>query len=289
MAGVFSKLVPSIASAYGLQTLFALIFVPQQNDVFYDFGGACGYLSTAYLSLYYPALKARFWNGSTAALPALSSFAPRQLLLSAALGIWSARLGTYLASRAIKAGGDSRFEEIKKQPQKFTYYWIAQATWIMLVGFPVYLANALPPSAHAPLGIRDYAGLALFASSFVLEVAADMQKHRWRKARDNKQHDERFISSGLWSISRHPNYLGELGIWTGIWTLSTTGFQRTTLLPRWTPALALISPLFTYFLLRYVSGVPPLERQGEKRHGSDPKYQEYKRTVPVFWPWGGYE
>ncbi|KAF5379805.1 hypothetical protein D9615_005682 [Tricholomella constricta] len=282
---VFSRLLPTLASAYGLQTLFALIFVPQRNEKYYDLGGALGFLSTTFISLYYPALKDKFYYGIPGALPALSSFAPRQLLLSAALGIWSVRLGSFLAHRAIKAGGDSRFDKIKAQPMKFTYFWFAQATWISLVGLPVYLCNALPPGLHPALTVRDYAAVALFAGSFLFEVIADRQKSLWRNAKNNKQHDERFISSGLWGISRHPNYVGEVGIWTGIWALSTTTLQ-TAHFPRGAVALAALSPVFTWVLTRNVSGVPPLEESGDKEFGHDPRWQEYKRTVPVFWPWG---
>lgn len=93
---VFSRLLPAIGSAYGLQLALAAIFVPQANEKFYDLGGALGFLSTTAVSLYGPALKARFIDGSAAALPALRSFAPRQLLVTACLGIWSARLGSFL-------------------------------------------------------------------------------------------------------------------------------------------------------------------------------------------------
>jgi hypothetical protein len=79
-----------------------------------------------------------------------------------------------------------------------------KATWITLVGLPVYLSNVVPASAHPPFGFRDYAALALFATSFLFELVADIQKFTWRLAKDNKQHDQKFISSGLWSISRHP-------------------------------------------------------------------------------------
>jgi len=90
------------------------------------------------------------------------------------------------------------------------------------------------------------------------------------------------------------SYVGEVGIWTGIWALASTSLQSPSF-PRGTVALAAISPLFTYGLLRYVSvvrefraaplmshkvsGVPPLERGGDKKFGSDPKWQEYKRWV----------
>lgn len=67
--------------------------------------------------------------------------------------------------------------------------------------------NALPASAHPPLRTLDYAGLALFASSFLFEVVADQQKTRWRNEKKAKKHDEAFISRGLWSLSRHPKYV----------------------------------------------------------------------------------
>ncbi|KAJ7066151.1 hypothetical protein C8F01DRAFT_981232 [Mycena amicta] len=282
---VFSRLIPTAASSYLLQTLFALIFVPQQNEKYYDLGGCLGFLTSTLVSLYYPALKAKFWDGTLDALPNILSFAPRQLLVNAALGIWSVRLGSFLAMRAIKAGGDSRFEKIKTDPRKFTYYWLAQATWVLLVGLPVYMTNALPAALHPKLGPTDYAAAALCIGSFLFEVIADRQKTAWRRAKDAKLHDERFISSGLWSISRHPNYVGEVGIWTGVWALAA-GSLHTPHYPLGTLAVTAISPLFTWFLVRKVSGVPPLERAGDKRFAGDPKWEQYKITVPIFWPWG---
>ncbi|KAJ7593869.1 hypothetical protein C8J56DRAFT_925405 [Mycena floridula] len=285
---VFSRLLAPLGTSYALQAVFALIFVPQQDERFYDLAGCLGFLSTTAVSLYYPALKAKFWHGIPGPLPALSTFAPRQLLASLALTIWSLRLGSFLAMRVIKAGGDSRFDEVKKQPKKFTYYWMAQATWVMLVGLPVYLCNVIPAHAHAPLGIRDYASFGLFAGSLIFEMVADYQKSVWRAKKERKEHEEKFITSGLWSLSRHPNYVGEVGLWTGIWALTATSIQ-TPYVPKVTLALTAVSPLFTYYLLRNLSGVPPLERAGNKKWGDDPKYQNYKKTVPVFWPWGGYD
>lgn len=281
---VFSRLLPSLTSAYALQIMFALVFVPQQNETYFDLGGSLGFLSTAYISLYYPALKTKFWDGIPTQLPPLSSFAPRQVILSAIVGIWASRMGIFLASRAIKAGGDSRFSEIKRKPAVFSCYWFGQASWVFLTGLPVYLCNTLPSNLHPALRLRDYAALGLIAGSFLFEVIADYQKSSWRHKKNHKQHDEKFITSGLWSISRHPNYVGELGIWTGIWALSSSAL-RTPYFPSGTVLLAGLSPAMTYFLLRKLSGVPPLERQAEKRWGDDPKWKEYKKSVPVFWPW----
>ena len=111
---VFSRLLPALTTAYAFQareyhfsltciilnaiSVCALIFVPQHNEKYYDLAGSLGFLSTTFASLYYPAFKSRLWDGLSTPIPALSSFAPRQLILTAALGIWTARLGTFLVS-----------------------------------------------------------------------------------------------------------------------------------------------------------------------------------------------
>jgi steroid 5-alpha reductase family enzyme len=80
----------------------------------------------------------------------------------------------------------------------------SSGTWILLVGLPIWLTNALPPSLEPELGLRDYLGIGLWAASFLVEVVADSQKSSWQRAKKSKLHHEKFISSGLWSLSRHP-------------------------------------------------------------------------------------
>ncbi|KAH6913166.1 hypothetical protein BKA70DRAFT_1558566 [Coprinopsis sp. MPI-PUGE-AT-0042] len=284
---VFSKLLPVAAASYGLQAILAGICVPLQTDVFFDAGGSLGWLTTTFISVYYPTLKTLFWDRIHTTFPPMTSLSLRQLLLNAAVSLWTIRLGVYLGARTLKSGGDARFAEIKKNPSRFSGFWFGQATWIFLVGLPIWLTNTLPPSLEPDLGPRDYLGIGLWAASFLVEVVADWQKSSWQRAKKRKLHHEKFISSGLWSLSRHPNYVGEVGIWTGVWVLASGAFQ-TSHFPLGTTALAAVSPLMTWFLLTKVSGIPGMERLGDKRFGNDPKYQEYKRNVPVFWPrlWG---
>ncbi|TFK40157.1 hypothetical protein BDQ12DRAFT_711574 [Crucibulum laeve] len=301
---IFGRLLPIVTCSYTVQALLALIFVPLQDETYFDLCGAIGWLSTTFISLYYPTLNfAKYWDG-TAPLQWNVSMSSRQLLLTAALGIWSLRMGTFLTWRAVKAGGDIRFSLIKRRPLTFSIYWFAQATWIVLVGLPVYLCNIVPSHLHPALVPLDFCAVALYAASLLFEVIADLQKTAWKRAKDLKQHDESFISSGLWSISRHPkleliaftrkevsnadfsSYVGEVGLWTGIWALSITSL-RSSHYPMGTWLLAAISPLFSWFLVRKVSGIPGLERIGDKRFGANPKWQQYKKAVPIFWPWGG--
>ncbi|KAJ7452263.1 hypothetical protein FB451DRAFT_1282985 [Mycena latifolia] len=285
MAG-FSHLIPAVTTAFGIQTLLAMIFVPLQNEKYYDLGGCAGFVSTALVSLYYPTLRSNFLEGKLGPLPSIMSFAPRQLLLTAALALWSVRLGSFLITRSIKAGGDKRFDTVRNDPAKFSFFWFIQAIWVLLCGLPIYAVNSLPPpNVHPALGLPDYAALALFAVSFLMEAVADAQKAAWRRAKDAKQHSERFITGGLWAVSRHPNYVGEVGVWTSIWALAS-GSLLTSYSPIGLLVLTSLSPLFAWFLVRKLSGVPFLEQHGDKLFSGDKKWEEYKRNVPVFWPWG---
>lgn len=109
-------------------------------------------------------------------------------------------------------------------PILFYVSYIPAAAWVLLVGMPVYLVclipsvcfcidvfsfvqvNIVPAHLHPALSCRDYASLGLFASSLLFEITADRQKSAWRRAQRDKEHEEKFITSGLWSISRHPKY-----------------------------------------------------------------------------------
>ena len=108
---------------------------------------------------------------------------------------------------------------------------------------------------------------------FILEVIADSQKRKFRKT----QGSERFITTGVWALSRHPNYLGEILLWVGIALLAVPALQGW----QW---VTIISPVFVYFLLTRVSGIPLLERKADQRWGDDPDYQAYKRRVPLLAP-----
>ncbi|KAI0077897.1 DUF1295-domain-containing protein [Panus rudis PR-1116 ss-1] len=284
---VLSKLLPVAAVAFGFQAACAAIFVPKADEKYYDLCGSLGFLTTNLASIYYPTLKARLWDKSIVPLPpwpSPSTLSGRQLVLNMMLTAWTVRLGTFLYSRAMRHGGDSRFDEAKHDPVKFTSFWLVQATWVFAVGLPVYLVNTIPSAVDPRLRTRDYLSIALMLGSWMFEIVADNQKAQWRHEKNNKHHDEKFITRGLWGISRHPNYVGEVGIWTGIWALSVPALI-TPLFPRYTWIAAGVSPLLTWFALRNVSGVPLLEEANDKKFGGDPGYEKYKKTVPVFWPW----
>ena len=110
----------------------------------------------------------------------------------------------------------------------------------------------------------------MFIIGFGLEVTADMQKTRFRKNPENK---EKFISTGLWAKSRHPNYLGEIILWLGVALMSMESLEGV-------EYITLISPLFVYMLLVYISGVRMLENSGQKKWGNLPEYKAYVENTP---------
>lgn len=265
-------------AAYAIQVACASVAIPLQTEIFYDLSGSLTFISCTALSLYYPSLKDRYIHKSSKPLPRISSFHTRQLLMSGFTCLWATRLGTFLFQRIRRSGSDSRFDEIKGDPVKFFGAWMAQATWIALTAFPVYAVNSIPSSRNAPLGVSGVFGASLWASSFLFEVVADRQKSAWREERAQKVHDEKFITRGLWSLSRHPNYVGEVMMWTAQFLLAWR-----TLTP-WMRVVASLSPIMEYLLITKISGLPPLESKADKSWGDDPAYQAYKAKVPVFWP-----
>lgn len=130
-------------------------------------------------------------------------------------------VGTYLFSRiSADEGQDSRFSSMRSSPPKFLTAFLLQAAWVSTCLMPVLALNAIPAPYFALLpasiAATDIIGLALFAGGFTLEIAADRQKSQWMREKREKKHDEPFLARGLWSRSRHPNYFGEMMLWTGI-------------------------------------------------------------------------
>ena len=196
-------------------------------------------------------------------------------------------------------GEDSRFKDIKKSPPKFLVAFFAQAAWVSLCLAPVIALNSLPASTFAALGgavsITDLVGVLLYVGGLSFEVTADRQKNQWVTEKKNKEHDEDFLTRGLWSKSRHPNYFGESTLWTGIATLSAgvlasnAGVAGMGLAGGLTgKAIALlsagVSPAFVTFLLLKVSGVPLSENKYDKRYGDRADYKKWKEETPMFIP-----
>lgn len=202
----------------------------------------------------------------------LGSRDPRALLLALLVAIWALRLGSFLFQRIRRDGADRRFDAIKPSFAAFLMTWTLQGLWVLLtVGCALAAITAREPE---PLGALAALGTGVWLAGFALEVLADAQKRRFRADPANR---DRFIQSGLWAWSRHPNYCGEIVLWAGVALVALPALSG------WAH-LTLVSPLFVYLLLTRVSGIPMLEARSRKKWGDDPAYRAYLERTPVLWP-----
>jgi len=240
--------------AFGLQWLAFIPAYLRQTEKFYDLTGSLSYISVVFVAV--------LMSGHTDS---------RSLLLAALIIIWALRLGSFLFLRILADGSDSRFDKIKPRPISFLATWSLQGLWVsMTAGCAL---AAITTDTVKPLTLLDLIGIVLWLLGFALEVIADRQKRRFRQLHGSGQ----FITTGLWSRSRHPNYLGEIMLWLGVALLAAPALQGW----QWVTA---ISPLFVYLLLTRVSGIPLLERKSDQKWGDDPQYLAYEAKVPVLVP-----
>tara|TARA_Y100000739_G_C20614442_1_gene471081 strand:+ start:10106 stop:10948 length:843 start_codon:yes stop_codon:yes gene_type:complete len=185
------------------------------------------------------------------------------------VAVWAVRLGLFLFNRIVNDGEDKRFRNIKPNFTRFFMTWTLQGTWVSMCLLCVLTALSSPNGIiHSYL---FYVGLFVFNIGFLIEIVADNQKTIFRNDKKNK---DKFITTGLWKYSRHPNYLGEIILWFGISVMSFSSLENLQF-------LTLISPIFVYFLLVYVSGVRMLEDSGKKKWGHLDSYKKYINNTPT--------
>ncbi|KAG0363997.1 hypothetical protein BG005_000029 [Podila minutissima] len=274
---VTKGLIPTLATNFGIQVCCWGVAAALRTEKFYDFAGSTSFLVCTYLSLFQP------WDKHSVTLDTRH---PRQLLASATTAAWAIYLGSFLFERTLRHG-DKRFNKVKRKPGLFLVYWLVQGAWVALTALPVYLTNVIPAESHPSLDLQDFLGLALWAGGFIFEVVANYQKRQWRQ-QVGPDYKRSFISHGLWSISRHPNYFGECVLWAGSYLLSSSSFssalQDPAVISRWWTRLALFSPLFVTFLITRVSGIPLLEKENDRRLKDVVAYWKYKKETSMFVP-----
>ena len=236
------------------------VFVPSyafKTEHYFDLTGSLSYITTV-----------------VAAIVFNPSLDLRDLIICAMITVWALRLGSFLFWRIKKDGQDKRFIVMKTKFTWFLMTWTIGGLWV-LVTMAAGLA-ALTSNITAELGLISYLGIALWLFGFIVEVTADNQKTEFRKNPDNRN---RFITTGVWSWSQHANYFGEITLWFGLALVALpvlSGWQLATL----------ISPVFVYFLLTKVSGIPLLDRLAKQKWGTDSDYLSYTQATSklLLWP-----
>ena len=235
-----------------------IVFIPSfifRTEHYYDLTGGITYISTVVMAL--------ILKNSYQGIDLIS------LLLGSMVIIWATRLSSFLFLRVKKSGEDVRFKKIKHSFSWFLMTFMLQGMWVFMCIFPALIVIS---SFNSEINNYAIVGSIVWLFGFLFEIIADNQKSNF-----NKFNKGEFISSGLWSITRHPNYFGEFILWLGI-TIASLGYIDNY------KYVLLLTPTFVYLLLTRVSGVNLLEEIGEKRWGNSKEYQKYKEKTPLFFP-----
>jgi steroid 5-alpha reductase family enzyme len=245
----------AVALAFVIQWLAFIPAYLLKTEKFYDLTGSITYLSVTALALFLsPSPDARAW------------------LLAGMVAVWALRLGSFLFLRIRSAGEDRRFRDIKRSFSRFLIAWTLQGLWVAF-SLAAVLA-AITSQVRIELGAFALVGFLIWAFGFAIEIIADRQKSRFNAETQNKG---KFIQSGLWAWSRHPNYFGEIVLWIGVLVIAAPvlrGWQ-------W---VALISPVFITLLLTRISGIPMLEARADEKWGGQQDYETYKAQTPILIP-----
>ena len=238
-------------------------FIPAymfQTEKFFDLTGSITYSSVFIYCIYLATSGDLNWGS---------------LVISILVILWAGRLGTFLFTRIAKDGEDKRFRTIKPDIAQFFMTWTLQGMWVSLCS--LCAITGIASDTGIIINNIFYIGLVMFIGGFAIEIVADQQKTAFRAIPENRN---KFITSGLWSKSRHPNYFGEIALWTGVAVMSFSSLSGI-------EYLTLISPIFTYLLLVKISGVRMLEGRGQKTWGDDEEYIAYMKNTPMvmikFW------
>lgn len=225
-----------------------------KSERFFDLVGSATFISVVLISL----------------LMSKSSLGLLDVVLSISVIVWALRLGVFLAVRVHAVGSDRRFGAIKQDFLWFFMTWTLQGTWVVVTAAAT--TAVVGDGIAQPIGLVELIGLCVWLIGFSVEVVADEQKKKFRRAGSDS-----FVSTGLWRRSRHPNYFGEILLWTGLALAALPSLEG------WRYG-TLFSPVFVWMLLMKVSGAPMLEAKADRRWGGEPSYEEYKNKTPLLVP-----
>jgi steroid 5-alpha reductase family enzyme len=198
----------------------------------------------------------------------------RQWLVAGLVAIWSLRLGSHIAVRTAKITNDPRYAAYAKEwgadsPRKMFIFLQNQGFGSLPLVFAVFVAARFPSES---LRTQDYLGAIILLAGIIGEAIADAQLTRFRNNPANKG---LVCDIGLWRWSRHPNYFFEWFGWLAYPVIAISPDYP------WGWA-TLLAPIFMYWILVHVTGVPPLEEQMLRSRGE--RYRDYQARTSMFFP-----
>ena len=219
--------------------------------------------------------------GPACALPAAltlirtDGMEPRATLVTALVLLWAGRLAWHLGRRNLGHGEDFRYVKMREKQGSdaafaswsLIYVFGLQASIAWFVSLPTQVGQF---GGQAGLGVLAYLGIIIFLVGLLFETIGDWQLSQFKAKPENKG---KLMTTGLWSLTRHPNYFGDAAVWTGLTLIALESqFGWATIL----------SPIVMTYFLYNVSGKALLERSMSKKY---PEYEDYKRRVSGFIPW----
>jgi len=203
-----------------------------------------------------------------------------QSLVCGVVILWSVWVSSLVVYRMWRFGSDSRFDHVKHEPLLFFAYWNVLAVWVCCALLPMLLLfDARELRRNDGVSAMDCVGLGTWVIGYVIEATSDIQKYRFKH---NKANEHKFISTGLWSTCRHPNYFGDILMWWGVFVSSLTTLQKESFFH---VLGGLLCPLSSMMFLGFISGIPILESQAKRRWSRDPAYQRYQAQTPLIIPY----
>ena len=207
----------------------------------------------------------------------VNGWTPPYLILVALVSVWGFRLFWHINRRHAKTGEDPRYTEIEAKGggglvKRWITIYLLQGGLILVVSAPITAFGSFQGAAESTITANVIAGLLIWIVGFIFESVGDKQLADFLADPANKG---QIMDRGLWHYTRHPNYFGELTMWWGIWVLT---FSSANLVP-W--LVSAIGPGTLTYLIVFVSGIPPIEKQFMQRED----FRAYAARTSVLIPW----
>ena len=203
------------------------------------------------------------------------AWSPHEIVMVAMLGLWSIRMSAHIGLRNRGHGEDGRYAAWRRRFGRHWWWWslfqvfTIQGVTVWLWSLGLYMALRAGPQ---DLGWQHALALLVFAVGFGFQALGDLQLERFKKQRRERS---MVLDTGLWALTRHPNYFGEAMVW---WSFGVLALVHPL---GWA---ALVCPLYVTWFMSAGSATPMQERYLAK---TKPAYADYMQRVPAFFPWIG--